>query len=191
MNQVKRQRIKKKYRELFTKSNWDISFGDKLESEIDLFVYVVHVKSGLIKLLGLCDQKGSKPSELNIDQLSSQAGSLIKLYATNTYDHMLTEEEMLELLGSSIGEYVKQTQSYQMALEIAGKGTPRMLVMHMDDPLSEGAFYVRPNPLPDQNLSGEDIQEVARMIFTQDRQNHPQRFKSAEILEFKASKVEI
>lgn len=191
INQLKRQRIKKKYRELFTKSNWNIAFGDEIDQEIDLFAYVVHVETGLVKLLGLCNHKDSPPSTLTLDQLATQAGNLIHLYATNAYQHMLNEKEMLELLGASIGEYAKRTQSYQVACDMAGQVTPRILVMHMADPLNKDSMFVRPNPLPDKNLSGEDIQALARLILAQDRQNHPERFKSAQVLAFKANKVEI
>lgn len=191
MDQVKRQRLKKKYRKLLADSSWALSFGDKLDGDIDLLVYVVHVASGSIKLLGLCNLNSGKPSGLTIDQLSSQAGDLIKLYATKTYSHMLTEKEMLELLGSSLGEYVTKTQSYQVAKNIAGTGTARMIVMYMDDPYDKASFYVRPNPLSDTNFSPEDIQHVVSVILAEDKRNYPERFKSADILEFKANKVEL
>lgn len=191
MNELKRQRIKKKYRQLFSHSSWNVSFSDSLDEEIDLIVYIVHVGTGLIKLIGLCNQKDGKSSTLSFDRITNQTGELIRLYATNNYSHMLTEKEMLGLLGSSVGEYVKHTHSYKVALELAGSETPRMVVMHMDDPLDNNAFYVRPNPLPVQNFSGEDIQHVARLIIDQDKLKHPERFKSADILDFKAKKVEI
>jgi hypothetical protein len=142
-------------------------------------------------MLGLCDHRESKTSDLSMDALAGQAGNLIALYAKDEYKDELTETEMLELLGSAIGEYVKVTQSYKVACHMAGEDIPRMIVLHMPNPASRESMFVRPNPLPARTLSAEEIQEVTGMILAQDRINHPERFKSGQILEFKPKKVEL
>lgn len=86
------------------------------------------------------------------------------------------------------GLYIAGTKSYSMMKE-AGVSNPQMVVLRHPD-ASSGAHLLRPFPtMATKPLSPSDIEKAASDVLLVDRQNHPERFPRAKVLNFRCKGV--
>lgn len=124
------------------------------------------------------------PESLSFQEVCDIFGSL---YGDICDGKVTLDCEMSNVLAMAAAMYVRGTQGYRVALAEGRTHLNFVIFRHWD--YSGQCNLLRPVPVPSRKLlQPEDVERIVNLVIATDREHHPERFRSATILQFKVNK---
>jgi hypothetical protein len=182
----------KKYREAFAESGWNLhasgkGLADKIDNLEGPAFYLCDLVT--VQLIVVATAKGvfdlaeehKRNEGFAFQTICDCFGSL---YTDITEARIKLDMDVSNLLAIAVAMYISGTQGHKHVVE-QGRADMHYLVIRHWDYLSN-TWMLRPVPIaPKPYYPPEIIESIVDEVLSIDRQNHPQRFKSAKVIPFK------
>lgn len=189
-NMMAEKRLRK-YKKKLSDAGWDLKSGKNVilntEKEIDGPVfYLCDYESGQLHIVSTV----SNTFDIVIDHKNEHGHSFQdvcdafgSLYTDICDLKIKLADESANILALAVSSYISGTQGYQAMLS-QGEEMHFLVIRHWDH--SANLTMLRPVPIEAKEYyDPEHIEYLVEEVLGIDRQNHPERFKSAEIVPFK------
>ncbi|MCG7952662.1 MAG: hypothetical protein N0E56_15800 [Candidatus Thiodiazotropha endolucinida] len=182
----------RKYRKQLNDSGWDLRAQERgLAENIDNLegpvFYLCDYESGQLHVVATRKNVFDLVEQHKIEKgVSFQdiCDALGSFYTDICDGKIKLTAEASNTLALAVSSYISGTQGYQLVNAQGATNMHYLVIRHWD--YSTNTSMLRPVPIRGQTYyPPETIEGLVDQVMTMDKQNHPERFKSAQIIPFK------
>lgn len=191
--QIKDAAAKKSISQAFSQAGWKIQFvTTERASQNGNCIFLCDVATGFMvvasvtidSLASLRQQAANAPFGFN--EICNALGTLLAELAAG---RQALDDHAQQSLGIAASLYMMGTRTYETAMTQGQANCQFLVVRYLDASCEE--HVLRPAALPaSRQLTPSDIESLVERILSMDRQQHPERFRRAAVIPFKAKKIQ-